>query len=120
MDRDRSGEIDHSELSIAMRALGYSPADITEAILEGDCDGDGQLNFHEFAALIMTAESKPKAKNADTFPFALVANSYRISRLVDSYDPKETNMNVEKKNDADRAVKSALTRSGKPLTSHGP
>jgi len=90
MDRDHSGQIDNHELTIAMKALGFGPDDIRDAILEGDFDGDGQLDFDEFTTLIMQAEAKPGANNhsADSFPFALVADSYRISRIVDSYNPK--------------------------------
>ena len=93
MDADGSGEIDQSELSIAMKALGFGKAEIREAIQMGDHDGDGSLDFDEFASLIMQASSKGKSEGTSqdaegsNFPFALVADSYRITRLVDSYRP---------------------------------
>lgn len=86
MDSDGSGEIDFSELAVAMRALGFGNEEIREAIKMGDTDGDGQLNFDEFVNLI-SQHTTGKASE-DSFPFALIADSYRISRLVDSYNPQ--------------------------------
>ena len=61
MDADNSGEIDFSELAMAMRALGFGREEIREAIAQGDGDGDGTLNFDEFVSLISKAEAKSGA-----------------------------------------------------------
>lgn len=90
MDADSGGTINLPELSIAMKALGFNSNDIKEAMALGDANGDGELNFEEFCALISAAESQGESgggSGADSFPFALIANSYRISKLVDSYNP---------------------------------
>ena len=101
MDADNSGEIDFSELAMAMRALGFGREEIREAIAQGDGDGDGTLNFDEFVSLISKAEAKsgssgggggaPSSADGNdagtSFPFSLVADSYRITRLVDSFNP---------------------------------
>jgi len=94
MDADGSGEIDFPELAIAMRALGFGNDEIREAIRQGDYDGDGTLNFEEFTYLITQASSKSSANGSGgadaSFPFGLIADSYRIKRLVDSYKPVVT------------------------------
>mmetsp|Transcript_33909 Transcript_33909/g.56033 ORF Transcript_33909/g.56033 Transcript_33909/m.56033 type:complete len:277 (+) Transcript_33909:56-886(+) len=92
LDADSGGSINLSELSLAMKALGFSQSDIKEAMAMGDRNGDGELNFEEFCALIATAEAAdPEGAGsnhgADSFPFALIANSYNISKLIDSYNP---------------------------------
>lgn len=92
MDADGSGEIDFGELAVAMRALGFGKPEIREAISVGDHDGDGSLDFDEFISLIMQASTKGGSQSSQdsdgaSFPFALIADSYRITRLVDSYKP---------------------------------
>jgi len=91
LDADSGGSINLSELSLAVKALGFSQSDIKEAMAIGDRNGDGELTFEEFCALIATAEAADseggQAASADAFPFALIANSYNISKLIDSYNP---------------------------------
>ena len=89
LDADGGGTIDLSEISLVMRALGFSPAAIKQAIKLGDRDGDGELSFDEFVALVTQSggASGGGGGDADSFPFALVANSHRLTTLVDSYDP---------------------------------
>lgn len=81
-----------SELALAMKALGFSSASVKEAMEQGDRDGDGELNFEEFVALLARAGGGGGGGlggglGSDAFPFALIANSYRISKLVDSHNP---------------------------------
>ena len=86
MDTDRSGKIDSIELSAAMRVLGFGPEAVREAMRDGDRDNDGELDFSEFAAMVSRAGTgKNSRQAADVFPFSLIADSYRISRLIDSY-----------------------------------
>jgi len=90
LDADGSGSIGTAELSIAMKALGFKPDDIRKAIALGDHDGDGELSFEEFLALIAAAEpegGRGSSGSGESFPFHLIANSYNISKLVDSYHP---------------------------------
>ena len=89
LDADGGGTIDLSEISLVMRALGFSPTAIKQAIKLGDRDGDGELSFDEFVALVTQSggASGGGGGDADSFPFALVANSHRLTKLVDSYDP---------------------------------
>jgi len=92
LDADASGSIDFGEASVAVKALGISMADMKEALAFSDRNGDGELNFEEFCQLIATAEAAHPEGDAsnhstDSFPFALIANSYNISKLIDSYNP---------------------------------
>mmetsp|Transcript_36243 Transcript_36243/g.95547 ORF Transcript_36243/g.95547 Transcript_36243/m.95547 type:complete len:324 (-) Transcript_36243:597-1568(-) len=91
MDADGSGAIDFAELAAAMRALGFSGDEIRNTIKQGDADGDGMLNFNEFVHLIEATTSRRSSTDVgaegDSFPFALVADSIRISRLIDGYSP---------------------------------
>jgi hypothetical protein len=81
--------------SLPGQALGFSADDIREAIKLGDNDGNGQLDFNEFVTRVTRASSVSHSSASDTagrqgndsFPFELMANSYRISKLVDSYNP---------------------------------
>lgn len=93
LDADGGGTINLAELSLAMKALGFSAAQTKTAMEQGDRDGDGQLNFEEFVALLARAggpgggDGDGGSLGQDSFPFALIANSYRISKLVDSHNP---------------------------------
>ena len=88
LDADRGGTINLTELSLAMKALGFSAAACKEAMEQGDRDGDGALNFEEFVALLSRVGGGGGSQSQrDSFPFSLVANSYRISKLVDSFNP---------------------------------
>ncbi|XP_073696550.1 calcium-binding protein 7 [Garra rufa] len=53
-DRDGNGFISKQELGVAMRSLGYMPNEVElEVIIQRlDMDGDGQVNFEEFVALL--------------------------------------------------------------------
>ena len=90
LDADSGGTINLSELSLAMKALGFTAAACKEALESGDRDGDGALNFEEFVALLARVGGGgggSEGMGGDSFPFALVANSYRISKLVESFNP---------------------------------
>ena len=86
LDADSGGTINLAELSLAMKALGFSTAACKEALESGDRDGDGVLNFDEFVALLSRVGGG-SARSRDSFPFSLVANSYQISKLVESFNP---------------------------------
>ncbi|TRY83607.1 hypothetical protein DNTS_022091 [Danionella cerebrum] len=53
-DRDGNGFISKQELGVAMRSLGYMPNEVElEVIIQRlDMDGDGQVDFEEFVALL--------------------------------------------------------------------
>ncbi|KAH7962908.1 hypothetical protein HPB52_018617 [Rhipicephalus sanguineus] len=53
-DKDRNGFITADELRLLMTALGEQLTDeeVHEMIREADMDGDGQINYHEFAAVM--------------------------------------------------------------------
>lgn len=92
LDADGGGTINLCELSLAMKALGFSAAHTRRAMEQGDRDGDGQLDFEEFVALLSHTGGPGGgggggSLDQDSFPLALVANGYRISKLVDSHNP---------------------------------
>ena len=63
-DKDGNGFISAAELRTIMRSLGekLSPEEIEEVIAEADEDGDGEINYKEFAKMMMgrtTASSDP-------------------------------------------------------------
>lgn len=123
LDADSSGTIDFNELATAMRALGFGADAIHEAIELGDYDGNGVLDFDEFVGLILQASAKrgTQAPSADCFPFSLVVNSHRISRLVDSYSParREASLGLSALSDSNLAggVLSASSASPAPTAS---
>ncbi|XP_016333719.1 calcium-binding protein 7-like [Sinocyclocheilus anshuiensis] len=53
-DRDGNGFISKQELGVAMRSLGYMPNEVElEVIIQRlDMNGDGQVDFEEFVALL--------------------------------------------------------------------
>ncbi|KAH7671169.1 Non-specific serine/threonine protein kinase protein [Dioscorea alata] len=51
-DKDASGYITIDELSQACRQFGLSDVHLDEMIKEIDQDNDGQINYHEFAAMM--------------------------------------------------------------------
>jgi len=55
-DKDGSGYVSSSELKLVMQRLGvdFSDDELEEMVLEADIDGDGQVCFEEFYAM-MTA-----------------------------------------------------------------
>lgn len=54
LDRNHDGQLSVGELKRAMRALGdhHSDKDIDALVHKADQDGDGQVNFEEFVALM--------------------------------------------------------------------
>lgn len=138
LDADSSGAIDLNELTLAMKALGFSADDTRQAFERGDQDGDGSIDFDEFCALFtiawanrelhhnftdgfardMTAvlASRSAFEGDDsvttTFPFALVANSHRISKLVDACNPqlRERHEGGRSALDLDRARTEAIAQ----------
>ena len=54
LDKDSSGSISESELRQIMNNIGEDVTDeeIKEMMNEADLDGDGQVSFEEFAAII--------------------------------------------------------------------
>ena len=54
-DKDNNGFISQSELRLVMANLGEKLTDdeVEEMILEADIDGDGQVNYEEFVAIMV-------------------------------------------------------------------
>ena len=54
-DKDGSGTIDKDELEGILNSIDekLSPADIQQMIKEADVDGDGQINYSEFANMLI-------------------------------------------------------------------
>ncbi|KAL3891019.1 hypothetical protein ACJMK2_003283 [Sinanodonta woodiana] len=52
-DKDGNGVIDKNELRLAMRTLGekVSEADVTEMMRDADTNGDGKIDYEEFARM---------------------------------------------------------------------
>ncbi len=62
-DTDRSGELDMTELGVAIRSLGFDLDSLSSKIKAADSDGNGEFNFPEFQDLIyhaMSVSSKPR------------------------------------------------------------
>jgi len=55
-DKDGNGYISASELKHVMSKLGvlFSDNELQEMIAEADLDGDGQVNFQEFQAMMIS------------------------------------------------------------------
>merc|ERR1711907_673119 len=53
-DTDKSGSIDASELSFAMRALGFEPTgqEVADMLEKTDEDGNGTVQYEEFVDLV--------------------------------------------------------------------
>jgi len=89
MDIDGNGAIDATEMSITMRALNFTQAEITRAIRQADIDQSGALEFEEFCSMIATANAQStrsrKERENDVFPPALLINQNRLTRIVDGY-----------------------------------
>ena len=58
-DHDHNGYIDHMEISVFMRSLGFAPSEekLRELVDQHDVNRDGQLDFGEFCALLTKAKS---------------------------------------------------------------
>ncbi|XP_023338566.1 neo-calmodulin [Eurytemora carolleeae] len=54
-DKDGNGYVSSSELKFVMSRLNvhFSDSELQEMVLEADLDGDGQINFNEFFAMMM-------------------------------------------------------------------
>ena len=90
LDADNSGSINMAELEGAAKALGFGPkkrARLVADAMAGDQDQNGQLSLEEFVRLIAEGAGDAGGLGADAFPFGLMAETYRISRLVESYNP---------------------------------
>jgi len=95
IDADHGGTIDLDEMSVIMRAQGFSLPEIREAMRVGDTNGDGELDFEEFVDLVGgMGQGRPAGTTShvagpagDTFPFKLVAGGYRITQLIDEMKP---------------------------------
>jgi len=104
IDADHGGTIDLEEMSVIMGAQGFKPHEIREAIRIGDSNGDGELDFEEFVALvgnmgggrgrISDTTTNVAGDAGNTFPFALVANGYRIKQMIDAFDPANKKQEV--------------------------
>ena len=59
-DRDGSGSIDTQELDKVLKALGQkiSESELQKLVTNLDTDGDGQIDFDEFASLSIIADSQ--------------------------------------------------------------
>ena len=53
-DRDGGGDIDHREIGLLFRQLGYTPSDaeIRALVYEADSDDNGSIDFEEFCLLM--------------------------------------------------------------------
>ena len=90
LDADNSGSINMAELEVAAKALGFGPkkrARLVAGAMAGDQDQSGSLSLEEFVRLIAEGAGDAGGLGADAFPFGLMAETYRISRLVESYNP---------------------------------
>ncbi|GAX72850.1 hypothetical protein CEUSTIGMA_g305.t1 [Chlamydomonas eustigma] len=71
VDADGSGEIDETELRMAMAALGFQHTkdEIRRMIKSLDSDGSGTLGFEEFVSLMTnkSAKKEPKQEIKDAF-----------------------------------------------------
>mmetsp|Transcript_16758 Transcript_16758/g.67609 ORF Transcript_16758/g.67609 Transcript_16758/m.67609 type:complete len:588 (-) Transcript_16758:594-2357(-) len=70
LDRDSNGQIDQSEASALLKALGEKPTPgrVADLFRELDADSDGQIDFGEFVgglAKYLTAAAPPSASDAD-------------------------------------------------------
>lgn len=59
-DTSGSGTIEHKELKVALRALGFEPSkeEIKSLIGDFDKDGSGRIDFHEFLDIMITKMSQ--------------------------------------------------------------
>ena len=55
-DTDKTGTIDHHELKVAMRALGFDvkKMEVVELMKEYDRDGVGQIEYQDFLEIMTT------------------------------------------------------------------
>ena len=103
-----SGSINMAELEVAAKALGFGPkkrARLVAGAMAGDQDQSGSLSLEEFVRLIAEGAGDAGGLGADAFPLGLMAETYRISRLVESYNPA-TKLQKEER----RARSSAASR----------
>ena len=76
LDQDHDGKIDHKELGLVLKCFGMNPteAEIQDIINEVDADGNGTLDFEEFASLMCK-------KMADTDVELELKNAFNVIDL---------------------------------------
>ena len=52
-DADGSGSITKKELAQGLRETGVTPAEVNAIVEEADADGDGEIDYHEFCAMML-------------------------------------------------------------------
>jgi calmodulin len=65
LDKDGNGVISAQEIREVLTALGdrLSDEDVNEIIRDVDTDGDGQVNFEEFLAHMMSDETSEESES---------------------------------------------------------
>ena len=135
LDVKRRGYINHNDVSVAMKALGFSFEAIRRAVLHEREADDDHLTFDEFVSMITRLSSRRKSKpgasildvgsgvdridSPHAFPFMLVVNSYSISRMIDQHHPeqRERRKNEQQERSLLRSITEATA--AKAAVSHG-
>jgi len=98
-DKDGSGTISTKELLLVMRSIGQNPTEdeILELVMESDLNGDGTIDFEEFAEMM-------KKKSSETDQTEALKEAFKI------FD-RNKNGYIEKSE-----LKSVTTTMGQKLT----
>ncbi|PUZ62844.1 hypothetical protein GQ55_3G019400 [Panicum hallii var. hallii] len=80
-DQDQNGFISRDELRHVLQNLGerLSDEELAEMLREADVDGDGQINYTEFAKVML---AKLELETAEPAMPSLLKNGYRVCRWV--------------------------------------